>query len=145
VPSRRSPSSAAFRGGRAAKARQRLLRTLPAVCPLCGLTIFTAAEAEVDHVVPVALGGAPYAASNQQLTHTHCNREKGANGHRNGTTTTPKPTRTPLGALRWSICWFENETCGTPACRCNGRCWPTCDDGCAGRTYCSRSNTRHAA
>lgn len=33
---------------------------------------------EVDHIVPTSRGGALYELDNLQLTHTKCNRKKGA-------------------------------------------------------------------
>jgi 5-methylcytosine-specific restriction endonuclease McrA len=141
---RRSPSSEAFRGGRAAKVRAELLRQLPMHCPLCGLLIVGADDAEVDHITPISLGGAPYARNNVRLICKACNRRRG-NGDTNGNGTMVRPATRAVarvGDLKWSICWFATDACGTPACRCRGYCWPHCPDpDCDGRG-CSR---RHEA
>lgn len=64
--------------------RQRAIATLDPVCAICHRAIDLDAEAfsplavEVDHIVPRARGGALYALENLQLTHSACNRKKGA-------------------------------------------------------------------
>ena len=45
------------------------------ICPLCG-KLMELGEYEVDHIVPLALGGGNE-SSNIQLTHGRCNRKKG--------------------------------------------------------------------
>ena len=67
-----------------ALARKRALATLDPVCAICHKYIdleappFSPLAVEVDHIVPRARGGAIYELSNLQLTHSRCNRKKGA-------------------------------------------------------------------
>jgi len=67
-----------------ANARKRALATLDPVCAICHKYIdmeapaFSPIAVEVDHIVPRARGGALYALENLQLTHSQCNRKKGA-------------------------------------------------------------------
>jgi 5-methylcytosine-specific restriction endonuclease McrA len=67
-----------------AQARKRAIATLDPICALCHRPIdleapaFTPLAVEVDHIVPRSRGGALYALDNLQLTHTQCNRKKGA-------------------------------------------------------------------
>lgn len=49
------------------------------MCQICGQTIQTLDDAEVDHIKPYSKGGETTGA-NAQLTHRHCNRSKGARG-----------------------------------------------------------------
>jgi hypothetical protein len=46
-------------------------------CAICGQTIHTIDDAEVDHVTPFSKGGATD-IQNAQLVHRFCNRSKGA-------------------------------------------------------------------
>lgn len=52
------------------------------VCALCGNPIdmdapaYTPMACEVDHIIPISRGGAPYDIDNLQLTHCKCNRQK---------------------------------------------------------------------
>ena len=48
------------------------------VCHLCGHAGATTA----DHVIPVALGGAPYDLANLKAACASCNRRKGAKLHK---------------------------------------------------------------
>lgn len=67
-----------------ANARKRAIASLDAMCAICHRPIdleappFTPLSVEVDHIVPRSRGGALYALENLQLTHTACNRKKGA-------------------------------------------------------------------
>jgi hypothetical protein len=98
-------------------------------------------DVEVDHITPISMGGAAYARSNVRLICKACNRKRG-NGNGTTTPTTIATTRTTVTSdLRWSKCWWPTDACGTPACRCRGRCWPHCDDpDCASTGGCSRAH-----
>lgn len=67
-----------------ANARQRAIASKDAVCAICHKAIdldapaFSPLAVEVDHIVPRSRGGQLYALDNLQLTHSQCNRKKGA-------------------------------------------------------------------
>lgn len=67
-----------------ANARKRALATLDPVCAICHKYIdleapaFSPLAVEVDHIVPRSRGGALYELDNLQLSHSQCNRKKGA-------------------------------------------------------------------
>jgi 5-methylcytosine-specific restriction endonuclease McrA len=67
-----------------ALARKRAIASLDAVCAICHTYIdldapaFSPLAVEVDHKVPRARGGSLYELDNLQLTHSRCNRKKGA-------------------------------------------------------------------
>lgn len=67
-----------------ALARKRAIASKDPVCAICHTQIdleappFSALAVEVDHIVPRARGGAMYDIDNLQLTHSRCNRQKGA-------------------------------------------------------------------
>lgn len=67
-----------------ALARKRAIASLDPVCAICNGYIdleapaFSPLAVEVDHIVPRSRGGAIYELSNLQLTHSKCNRKKGA-------------------------------------------------------------------
>lgn len=67
-----------------AAARKRAIASKDAVCAICHRAIdleavaFTPLAVEVDHIVPRARGGSLYELDNLQLTHSRCNRQKGA-------------------------------------------------------------------
>lgn len=67
-----------------AQTRKRALATLDPICAICHRPIdleappFSPLAVEVDHIVPRARGGALYELDNLQLTHSQCNRKKGA-------------------------------------------------------------------
>lgn len=67
-----------------AHARKRAIASKDAVCAICHTAIdleappFAPLSVEVDHIVPRARGGAMYDVDNLQLTHSKCNRKKGA-------------------------------------------------------------------
>lgn len=67
-----------------ALARKRAIASKDPVCAICHSAIdleappFSPLAVEVDHIVPRARGGAMYDIDNLQLTHSRCNRQKGA-------------------------------------------------------------------
>lgn len=62
--------------------RARAIASKDPICALCGNPIdmeakpYTPLACEVDHIIPVSRGGAPYDIDNLQLTHHKCNRQK---------------------------------------------------------------------
>jgi 5-methylcytosine-specific restriction endonuclease McrA len=48
------------------------------LCGICCEPISTEAEIEVDHIEPVAYGGAAFDESNLRVAHRRCNRRAGA-------------------------------------------------------------------
>lgn len=62
--------------------RKRAIASKDPVCALCGCPIDMEAppkspmSCEVDHIIPISRGGAPYDIDNVQLTHSKCNRQK---------------------------------------------------------------------
>lgn len=66
------------------RARKRAIASLDHMCAICGkyidvdLPAFNPLAVEVDHIVPRSRGGSLYDLSNLQLTHSQCNRRKGA-------------------------------------------------------------------
>lgn len=62
--------------------RKRAIASKDPICAICGGEIDMDApqyhpnSCEVDHIIPVARGGAPYDIDNVQLTHMRCNRQK---------------------------------------------------------------------
>ncbi len=67
-----------------ANARKRAIASKDPVCAVCHHDIdmsappFSPLSVEVDHIVPRSRGGALYELDNLQLTHSKCNRKKGA-------------------------------------------------------------------
>lgn len=67
-----------------ALARQRAIASKEPICAICHKYIdleaqpFSPLAVEVDHIVPRSRGGAMYELDNLQLTHSRCNRQKGA-------------------------------------------------------------------
>ena len=67
-----------------ALARKRAIASKDPVCAICHKEIdleappFHPLAVEVDHIVPRSRGGAVYDLDNLQLTHSQCNRRKGA-------------------------------------------------------------------
>jgi 5-methylcytosine-specific restriction endonuclease McrA len=65
-------------------ARRRAITSKDPVCAIChkyidvDLPAFDPLAVEVDHIVPRSRGGALYELDNLQLTHSRCNRKKGA-------------------------------------------------------------------
>lgn len=62
--------------------RKRAIESKDHVCALCGKPINAELKTpdpmslEVDHIIPISRGGAPYDIDNLQLTHRRCNRLK---------------------------------------------------------------------
>lgn len=67
-----------------AATRKRAIASKDPVCAICHNQIdleappFHPLAVEVDHIVPRSRGGALYELDNLQLTHSQCNRKKGA-------------------------------------------------------------------
>lgn len=67
-----------------ANARKRAIASKDAICAICQKPIdleaaaFSSLAVEVDHITPVSRGGQLYELDNLQLTHSKCNRKKGA-------------------------------------------------------------------
>lgn len=67
-----------------ANARRRAIASKDHICAICHKWIdvdapaFSPLAVEVDHIVPRVRGGALYEMDNLQLTHSQCNRKKGA-------------------------------------------------------------------
>jgi len=67
-----------------AEARKRAISTKDPYCAICKNFIdmdapaFSPLAVEVDHIVPRSRGGALFELENLQLTHSRCNRQKGA-------------------------------------------------------------------
>lgn len=67
-----------------AAVRKRAIASLDPVCAICHHPIdleappFSPLAVEVDHIIPRARGGGLYDIDNLQLTHSRCNRQKGA-------------------------------------------------------------------
>lgn len=67
-----------------AAARKRAIASLDPMCAICHTYIdieappFSPLSVEVDHIIPRSRGGALYAIDNLQLSHSKCNRKKGA-------------------------------------------------------------------
>lgn len=64
--------------------RKRAIASKEPICSICHKLIdleapaFSPMAVEVDHIVPRIRGGALYDMDNLQLTHSQCNRKKGA-------------------------------------------------------------------
>lgn len=67
-----------------ALARKRAIASKDPICAICHKPIdleappFHPLAVEVDHIIPRARGGALYELDNLQLSHSQCNRRKGA-------------------------------------------------------------------
>lgn len=67
-----------------AHARKRAIASKDPICSICQTYIdleaaaFSPLAVEVDHIVPRSRGGSLYELDNLQLTHSRCNRQKGA-------------------------------------------------------------------
>ncbi len=65
-------------------ARKRAIASKDHICAICHKLIdveapaFSPLAVEVDHIVPRSRGGGLYEMDNLQLTHSRCNRKKGA-------------------------------------------------------------------
>ncbi len=60
------------------QARAAIAAMLPAPCGLCGATVQPHHAWQVDHRIPLALGGEPYALDNIRPAHARCNSRAGA-------------------------------------------------------------------
>ncbi len=73
-----------LRGPEWSALRKRAIASKDHVCAICHkfidvtLPAFSPLALEVDHIVPRVRGGAYYDIDNVQLTHSKCNRKKGA-------------------------------------------------------------------
>ena len=62
--------------------RKRAIASKDPICALCGnpidfsLPSTNPMSLQVDHILPVSRGGAPYDIDNLQLTHARCNHQK---------------------------------------------------------------------
>ena len=101
----RSPSSLEFRGSRAVRLRALLLRQLPIRCPLCGFTFTEPGDVQVDHIVPIAMGGAVWDMSNVRLLCAPCNQGRGAALANGVPFTPPGQRRGPPVVIRSSRMW----------------------------------------
>lgn len=66
-----------WHGNKVRSARARLGALLPLVCPRCGLPVMEGMLWDVDHLVPLALGGSVDDPNNQTAAHRACNRRAG--------------------------------------------------------------------
>ncbi|MFI1913468.1 HNH endonuclease [Nocardia sp. NPDC020380] len=63
--------------------RRKLEKRLPAPCAWCGKTVEPGIDYrdpmafELDHIIPVSLGGDPFDPNNHQIMHKSCNASKG--------------------------------------------------------------------
>lgn len=79
-----SPRKTKLHGPEWALARKRAIASKDHICAICHNYIdvdapaFSPLAVEVDHIVPRSRGGAMYELDNLQLTHSKCNRKKGA-------------------------------------------------------------------
>jgi 5-methylcytosine-specific restriction endonuclease McrA len=84
--------------------RKRMLRKLPAICPLCVRWIVDVDSAHIDHVLPVSRGGDDR-PSNLRMVHKRCNLSRGNRGVRAVRPAKPSGIRPPqpsTGHWRWS-------------------------------------------
>lgn len=85
------PREQKINGTEWAQARKRAIAMLDPICAICHTYIdvelpmkdpatgaWNALAVEVDHITPRVRGGALYELDNLQLTHSKCNRKKGA-------------------------------------------------------------------
>lgn len=78
------PAPQKLNGTEWAAARKRAIASLDAICAICHRAIDleapknTPLAVEVDHIVPRSRGGSLYELDNLQLSHSACNRKKGA-------------------------------------------------------------------
>lgn len=78
------PRPIKLRGPEWALARKRAIASKDHICAICHRVIdvdapaFSPLAVEVDHIVPRSRGGSLYDVDNLQLTHSKCNRKKGA-------------------------------------------------------------------
>ena len=72
-----SPRRALYRTSAWQEAARQVVRAA-AVCALCGRPPTLTDRLEADHIVPLALGGAPLALDNLRAAHKSCNARRGA-------------------------------------------------------------------
>lgn len=85
------PTAPKLNGTEWAAARRRAIASKDPICAICHKYIdvelpmkdpetgaFNGLAVEVDHIVPRSRGGSLYALDNLQLSHSKCNRKKGA-------------------------------------------------------------------
>jgi 5-methylcytosine-specific restriction endonuclease McrA len=72
---RRAAASGGSRGSIDEETKRDLFRKQDGICPCCIQAVVDPLTAEVDHVTPLAKGGA-HDGSNLMLAHARCNREK---------------------------------------------------------------------
>lgn len=64
------------------KQKEKVFRLSNGLCYLCGRPVVRGARgdlaAEIDHIVPLKLGGDPFELENLAVTHRICNRIKGS-------------------------------------------------------------------
>ncbi|HEX2105457.1 MAG TPA: HNH endonuclease signature motif containing protein [Solirubrobacteraceae bacterium] len=101
-----------------------MLRSLPTPCGICGQPIIDPAECDIDHVVPVALGGTDH-PSNLRLTHSRCNRGRRVNVAHNDPAPMPDPFAAP--ERTWSRHWGGPYNPRCAACRELGGPCPDAD------------------
>ncbi len=105
------------------RARAAAIRDAGGICQLCGQPLdpdapkTTAWATEVDHIVPLHIGGDPYALDNLRALHRWCHSKRGQ----------PPPPRAPAPD-EWipPDPWVNCETCPNPCAyvgRPASRCW----------------------
>ena len=74
-------------------ANKKIILATQSICGICGQPVDKSLKyphpmsASIDHIIPLAKNGDPYALDNLQLAHRKCNREKSDKLPRDGTTT----------------------------------------------------------
>ena len=106
-PDRSGAHEAIYRKNRA------LVMKMSNVCGICGRPIDPELKfpdpmsASLDHIVPISLGGHPYAQSNMQVAHLICNRTKGAKLQTDSRPDPRLPAPHNNRDLKWSRNWRE--------------------------------------
>lgn len=66
------------------EARKRVIASKDPYCAICHkyidveLAAYEPMACEIDHIIPISRGGPPYDVDNLQMSHSRCNRQKGA-------------------------------------------------------------------
>lgn len=74
-------------------------------CAICGRPVNKSLKTpdpeapEIDHIIPISMGGHPSDISNLQLVHSACNKAK------SNKLPTP-PTREETGGVQWTTNWL---------------------------------------
>lgn len=76
TPSQKIAQTARWRKLRARVIREQKRRDGTWQCEICLRPITDEREIDLDHVMPVAMGGEPYDETNVRLSHRHCNRSR---------------------------------------------------------------------